>query len=141
MTAQVTAERAQALRNAASKGPWAARKHYVWDGSDYGIDGPEGPVAYWEEARCYDSGSSFYGIAEGDARLIAAAPDLADEVVALSAEVERLRQCFERAYAARSNMTVERLHELGQRAERCDCDEQKCTGWQMASRIVPDGPT
>ena len=38
---------------------------------------------------------------------------------------------FERGYAERSGMTVERLHQLGQAAVPCDCDYEACEGWGM----------
>lgn len=40
---------------------------------------------------------------------------------------------FERAYAERSGMTVERLRELGQTVRPCDCGWDGCEGWQMVS--------
>lgn len=40
---------------------------------------------------------------------------------------------FEQGYADRSGVTVEWLHEKGQRAVPCDCGDAKCKGWQMAS--------
>lgn len=43
------------------------------------------------------------------------------------------RDEFESAYAARSGMTVDRLHELGRRAYPCRCLEEICEGWQMIS--------
>jgi hypothetical protein len=42
------------------------------------------------------------------------------------------REQFEAAYAARSGVTVDFLHEHGRRAEPCDCGEPGCEGWQMA---------
>lgn len=38
---------------------------------------------------------------------------------------------FEREYAERSGTTVELLHHYGFRARPCDCDYEKCQGWQM----------
>lgn len=38
---------------------------------------------------------------------------------------------FERGYAERSGLTIDRLHALGLRGEPCDCDYEKCEGWQM----------
>jgi hypothetical protein len=43
------------------------------------------------------------------------------------------RDEFEVAYAARSGLTVERLHELGQYAYPCRCDFEHCPGWAMLS--------
>jgi hypothetical protein len=37
---------------------------------------------------------------------------------------------FERAYAERSGITVERLRELGRIVAPCDCGEEICEGWQ-----------
>lgn len=39
---------------------------------------------------------------------------------------------FEAAYAQRSNVTVEALHEMGRYGTPCDCGEEICEGWQMA---------
>lgn len=41
------------------------------------------------------------------------------------------RQEFESAYAARSLVTVESLHEHGRYGYPCDCGEDVCEGWQM----------
>lgn len=41
------------------------------------------------------------------------------------------REEFEAAYAERSGMTIELLHELGRHAIRCDCGLSGCDGWQM----------
>ena len=38
---------------------------------------------------------------------------------------------FEAAYAARSGITVERLHQAGRYAEPCDCGDDICEGWAM----------
>lgn len=38
---------------------------------------------------------------------------------------------FERGYAERSGMTVDELHDLGLRAEPCDCGEDCCGGWKV----------
>ena len=38
---------------------------------------------------------------------------------------------FEAAYAARSGVTVDWLHEHGRFAEPCDCGEPECEGWAM----------
>lgn len=43
------------------------------------------------------------------------------------------RDEFEVGYAERSGVTVEWLHEHGQRAKPCDCGDALCKGWQMAS--------
>ena len=40
---------------------------------------------------------------------------------------------FEKSYAEKSGMTVERLHKLGLVAIPCDCGEDSCKGWQMTS--------
>lgn len=39
---------------------------------------------------------------------------------------------FERQYAARSNISVERLRAYGRFPKKCDCGEEGCEGWQMA---------
>lgn len=38
---------------------------------------------------------------------------------------------FEKGYAERSDLTLERLHELGMKGAPCDCFEDICQGWQM----------
>lgn len=38
---------------------------------------------------------------------------------------------FEQAYADRSGLTVDQLHELGRRAVPCDCGDDICEGWGM----------
>jgi hypothetical protein len=40
---------------------------------------------------------------------------------------------FERAYAERSGVTVERLRELGRTVRPCDCGDPGCEGWQSIS--------
>ena len=37
---------------------------------------------------------------------------------------------FERAYAERSDLTVERLRALGRTVRPCDCGDDLCDGWQ-----------
>jgi len=39
---------------------------------------------------------------------------------------------FERAYAQRSHVTVEFLHQHRRVGKPCDCREDGCDGWQMA---------
>lgn len=43
---------------------------------------------------------------------------------------------FEKRYAEGSDITVERLHELGQFAVPCDCGDETCEGWAMVSRRI-----
>lgn len=38
---------------------------------------------------------------------------------------------FESCYASRSGLTLDRLHQLGGRAEVCECGLDECRGWQM----------
>lgn len=40
---------------------------------------------------------------------------------------------FERRYAERSKVTVERLRELGRVVRACDCGDPDCKGWQSIS--------
>lgn len=40
---------------------------------------------------------------------------------------------FEKGYAERSGITVEKLKEFGQEGRACDCDEEICKGWQMVT--------
>lgn len=41
---------------------------------------------------------------------------------------------FERGYAERSGITVERLRELGRVVRPCACQEDGCPGWQSMSK-------
>jgi hypothetical protein len=41
---------------------------------------------------------------------------------------------FERAYAERSGLTVERLRELGRVVVPCRCGDDDCEGWASVSR-------
>lgn len=50
------------------------------------------------------------------------------------------RDEFEAAYAARSNVTVERLHAWGRYAEPCNCDDPMCEGWQMTHTDIDTFP-
>jgi hypothetical protein len=40
---------------------------------------------------------------------------------------------FEREYAERAGVTVERLRQLGRMVRPCDCGDEICEGWQMVS--------
>lgn len=40
---------------------------------------------------------------------------------------------FERQYAERSGITVERLRELGRIVAPCDCGDELCEGWQSTT--------
>lgn len=40
---------------------------------------------------------------------------------------------FEKQYAARAGVTVERLRELGRVVRRCYCDWPECEGWQSVN--------
>lgn len=51
------------------------------------------------------------------------------------------REEFERAYAERSGITVERLRELGRVVRRCRCGEEWCEGWKSVSRRSIDRNT
>jgi hypothetical protein len=53
-------------------------------------------------------------------------------------------EAFERAYAERSNMTVERLHAWGRFGAPCDCGDESCEGFQMLymrDRLIDAGWT
>lgn len=41
---------------------------------------------------------------------------------------------FERQYAERSGISVERLRERGRVVRRCDCGDEACEGWQSVNR-------
>jgi hypothetical protein len=45
---------------------------------------------------------------------------------------------FEIGYAERSGVTVEWLHENGQRGESCECGLDGCDGWAMMSAPTPE---
>ena len=45
---------------------------------------------------------------------------------------------FEKQYAEKSGMTVEVLRKLDLEPTPCDCDSDKCEGWQMS--LKPDRP-
>jgi hypothetical protein len=46
------------------------------------------------------------------------------------------REQFEREYAERSGLTVERLRELGRVVLPCECDYEGCQGWRSVSREI-----
>lgn len=46
---------------------------------------------------------------------------------------------FVAAYAARSNVSVERLKELGYKAYPCDCDYPGCEGWKLLRDVLRNG--
>jgi hypothetical protein len=43
---------------------------------------------------------------------------------------------FEAAYADRSGLTVDQLHDWGRFAEPCDCGDPLCEGWAMGHQWV-----
>lgn len=45
------------------------------------------------------------------------------------------KEQFEQEYARNSLMTVDELHARGLHAEPCDCDYEKCRGWQMVNPL------
>ena len=49
------------------------------------------------------------------------------------------RDAFEKAYAERSGVTVEWLHQQGQFAAPCDCGETGCKDWKMENKEDFDG--
>lgn len=55
-----------------------------------------------------------------------------DQVVATVRDRLAELDQFEAAYAERSGVTVEWLHEHGRHAKPCHCSEDECEGWQMA---------
>jgi hypothetical protein len=42
---------------------------------------------------------------------------------------------FEQGYASRSGMTVEELRDMGGYAQFCNCEYDKCEGWQMMFKV------
>lgn len=45
-----------------------------------------------------------------------------------------LQSEFIKSYCEESNITEEKLNELGQFAVPCDCEEYNCEGWSMVSK-------
>jgi hypothetical protein len=101
----ITAEEARALREAATPGPWRS----AWDDPEPApvVDWRGGAVIYREgtspddDKACHVVSHEWYDgpltfCLQGDAALIAAAPDLAATVEALHDEVERLRSVVSR---------------------------------------------
>ncbi len=43
---------------------------------------------------------------------------------------------FEKYYAKNSKMTVEEIRKLGRVAIPCNCDDEKCQGWQMVMNRI-----
>jgi hypothetical protein len=54
----------------------------------------------------------------------------------MATDQQKTAEDFERDYAERSGMTVERLRELGRVVRPCDCGEAGCEGWQSVSQEV-----
>ena len=48
------------------------------------------------------------------------------------------REEFEWAYAERSGVTVQWLHEHGRVAVSCECGQDLCNGWAMAHTLDTD---
>jgi hypothetical protein len=86
----ITAEEARTLREAATPGPWHVGRSALCDCLRKCVNVY---ADQWEDVTrpCRSE------VSEGDAPLLAAAPDLAATVEALHAEVERLRALLERA--------------------------------------------
>ena len=99
----VSARRAQTLLDAATPGPW--RMDLQRERDAIHIDAPRGDGRVWHDAweglaivyGCEYDRRSGYAAAHGNASLICAAHDLAQTVVALHAEVERLKSALEYA--------------------------------------------
>lgn len=97
----VSAHWAQHLLNAATPGPWTMDLHR--ERHAIHIDAPRGDSRIghdsWEGLAivygCEDHPRAGYAAAHGNASLICAAHDLAQTVVQLHAEVERLRALLE----------------------------------------------
>lgn len=45
---------------------------------------------------------------------------------------------FERRYAERGGMTVEKLRSLGRVVAPCECGDELCEGWQSISRELAE---
>ena len=48
------------------------------------------------------------------------------------------RDEFEASYATQSGISIARLRKLGLRPEPCDCGEDGCAGWKMATMPKAD---
>lgn len=58
-----------------------------------------------------------------------------DRVAAAGGRVAAItRDQFEREYAERSGLTVEKLRELGRVVVACSCGAPECQGWASVSR-------
>ncbi len=62
-----------------------------------------------------------------------------NDVQVLKIEEPITKEEFEKGYAVRSKMTLEKLHELGGHAEPCDCDYSGCKEWKMMFSIPKNG--
>ena len=99
----VSAHWAQKLLDAATPRPWRMDLHRERDAIH--IDAPHGDGRVWHDAweglaivyGCEDHPIQGKRVAHGNASLICAAHDLAQTVVALHAEVERLKSALEYA--------------------------------------------
>lgn len=56
------------------------------------------------------------------------------DAIAMQMEAE----LFEREYAARSGISVERLRELGRVVRPCHCGDEMCEGWQSINRELAE---
>ena len=79
-------------------------------------------------------GMLWCSVCDGKSEVLDLGECVVDETTQLKTEIDRLRDCFIRSYAGNSDVTPERLAELGQVAIPCDCDEPTCLGWQMVSK-------
>lgn len=118
----VSARMAQTLLNAATPGPW--RMDLQRERDAVHIDAPRGDSRIghdsWEGLAivygCEDDRRAGDAAANGNASLICAAHDLAQTVVQLHAEVERMRNIADR-YGAESSLFARKLEEA-QKARR-----------------------
>ena len=92
-----------------------------WDIDPHGIDDCFGDVWFGEEARVCENASA------ADASLIAMAPDLAAEVIALREREARLVAALRAENAALAAKLAEAMRAL--RNTPCDCDNKEIGRW------------
>jgi hypothetical protein len=134
----VSARWAQTLLDAATPGPW--RMDLCRERDAIHIDAPNGDGRIGHDAweglaivyGCEDYRRAGDAAAHGNASLICAAHDLAQTVVALHAEVERLRHIADR-YGAESSLFARKM-EQAQKAHRlaASAERGRIVAWLRA---------
>lgn len=129
--ADITAEEAERLLEGTTPGPW--RVHDAGFGH-HGVASEE-----WNHANVVHAHSGPDGFGNGssqvNARLLAAAPDLARTVISQAAEIERLREAWVSSVESRGAERVQLIKE--NRALR-ECVERLRDGWREDVGLVTD---